>query len=73
MKIYLLILAVVPVAIFIWWIRLKDRYEKEPIIKLISYFILGIVVSILAIVFELYLNKLDIFTGIAKIYILHFL
>ncbi len=74
MKIDLLILAVIPVAIFIWWIRLKDRYEKEPIIKLISYFILGIVVSILAIIFELYLNKVDIFMGVIKdLYIAFFI
>ncbi|WP_297132183.1 PrsW family intramembrane metalloprotease [Terrisporobacter sp.] len=74
MKIDLLILAVIPVAIFIWWIRLKDRYEKEPIIKLISYFILGIVVSILAIIFELYLNKVDIFMGAIKdLYIAFFI
>lgn len=74
MKIYLLILTLVPVSIFIYWIRLRDKYEKEPIIKLITYFMLGIVVSILAIVFELYLNRLDIFTGIAKdLYIAFFI
>ena len=63
MKIYILILAILPVSIFVGWIYFKDKYEKEPPIKLIEYFLLGILVSILAIVLELYFSKLNIFSG----------
>ena len=66
MKIYILILAILPVSIFVGWIYFKDRYEKEPPLKLIEYFLLGILVSILAIVLELYFSKLNIFSGIAE-------
>lgn len=65
MKIYILILAILPVSFFIGWIYFKDRYEKEPPIKLIQYFLLGILVSILAIFLELYFSKINIFSGIA--------
>ena len=65
MKIYILALAVLPVIFFVGWIYFKDRYEKEPPLKLIEYFLLGILVSILAIFLELYFSKLNIFSGIA--------
>ena len=64
MKIYLLILALIPVGCFIGWIYYKDKYEREPPIKLVEYFVLGILVSILAIFIELYLSKLNNFNGI---------
>ena len=48
MKIYILILAILPISFFIGWVYLKDKYEKEPPIKLIEYFLLGILVSILS-------------------------
>lgn len=64
MKIYILALAILPVSFFAVWIYFKDRYEKEPPIKLIEYFSLGILVSILAIFLELYFSRLNIFTGI---------
>ena len=72
MKIYILILAVLPVIIFSGWIYFEDRYEKEPIFKLIEYFLLGILVSILAIVLELYFCKLNIFSGIGEIIYISF-
>ena len=65
MKIYILALAILPVIFFVGWIYFKDRYEKEPPLKLIEYFLLGILVSILAIFLELYFSKLNIFSGIA--------
>lgn len=65
MKIYILILAILPVIFFIGWIYFKDKYDKEPPLKLLQYFMLGIVVSIVAIFLELYFSKLNIFTGIA--------
>ena len=70
MKIYLLFLALLPVSCFMIWIYYKDRYEKEPPKTLLKYFLLGILVSILSIFIELYLNKLDIFYGLlSSIYI----
>ena len=65
MKIYILILAILPISFFVGWIYLKDRYEKEPPLKLIKYFLLGILVSIFAIILELYFSKLNIFSGIS--------
>ena len=66
MKIYILILAILPVSFFIGWIYFKDKYEKEPPIKLIEYFLLGILVSVLAIFLELYFSKLNRFSGITE-------
>lgn len=63
MKIYILALAVLPVSFFVGWIYFKDKYEKEPPLKLIEYFLLGILVSILAIFLESYFSKLNIFSG----------
>lgn len=73
MKIYLLFLALLPVSCFMIWIYYKDRYEKEPPKTLLKYFLLGILVSILSIFIELYLNKFDIFYGLLSgIYIAFF-
>ena len=66
MKIYILVLAILPVSFFVGWIYYKDRYEKEPPLKLIEYFLLGILVSALAIFLELYFSKLNIFSGIVS-------
>ena len=57
MKLDLLILAIAPVATIILWIYLKDKYDKEPIRVLSKFFILGILVSILAIYAEEILIK----------------
>ena len=63
MKLDLLILAIAPVATIILWIYLKDKYDKEPIRVLSKFFILGILVSTLAIYAEEILIKTNIFTG----------
>ena len=42
MKIYILILALLPVVCFLVWIYYKDKYEKEPVAKLVQYFFMGI-------------------------------
>lgn len=63
MKLDLLILAIAPVATIILWIYLKDKYDKEPIRVLSKFFILGILVSTLAIYAERILIKTNIFTG----------
>ena len=64
MKIYILILALLPVVCFLVWIYYKDKYEKEPVAKLVQYFFMGILVSILAIFMELYLSKFNNLSGI---------
>ncbi len=70
MKITQLILAIFPVILFIIWIYLKDKYEKESIKDIIRFYVLGIVVSLLAIVIEELLIDINIFTGnINKIYL----
>ena len=52
------------------WIYYKDKYEKEPVVKLVQYFFMGILVSILAIFEELYLSKFNNLSGIeSNIYI----
>ena len=64
MKIYILILALLPVVCFLAWIYYKDKYQKEPVATLAQYFLLGILVSILAIFMELYLSKFNNLSGI---------
>lgn len=63
MAIDLLVLAVAPIIAFIFWIYLKDKYEKEPIKILAKYFILGAFISIFAIIIEKFLMKINPFTG----------
>ena len=73
MKIYLLFLAILPVSCFMIWIYYKDKYDKEPILTLVKYFLVGILVSILCIFIELYFNYLNIFNGLASyIYVAFF-
>ena len=64
MKLELLVLAIAPVATIILWIYLKDKYDKEPVITLSKFFILGILVSVLAIYVEELLIKLNTFSKI---------
>ena len=73
MKLDLLILAIAPVATIILWIYLKDKYDKEPIRVLSKFFILGILVSILAIYAEEILIKTNIFTGKINIFYMSFI
>lgn len=63
MKIELLILAICPVLAFLFWIKLKDKYESEPIKILFKYFLLGIIVSIIAFFIEERLILNDFFIG----------
>ena len=64
MKISILITAVLPILGFIWWIYIKDKYEKEPPIKLFKYFILGVVGSFFAIGLEKFLITFNLYNGI---------
>lgn len=63
MRYQLLFLAIAPSAAFILWIYFKDRYEKEPIKSLVKFFFLGVVVSIVGIVIEGILMKINVWNG----------
>lgn len=73
MKLDLLILAIAPVVTIILWIYLKDKYDKEPICILSKFFIIGILVSILAIYTEETLIKINIFIGKTYIFYMSFI
>lgn len=63
MAIDLLVLALAPVVAFVFWIYLKDKYEKEPIVILVKYFVLGAILSVFAIIIERFLVKINILDG----------
>ena len=65
MKAFLLIF--LPIVGFIIWIYKKDKYDKENICVLLKYFILGILISFLAIIIEKFLLKETIFQGDTKL------
>lgn len=65
MKILLLIF--LPVIAFAFWIYKKDKYDKENILVLLKYFILGMLISFLAILIEKFLLKERIFQGDVKL------
>ena len=73
MKLELLVLAIAPVATIILWIYLKDKYDKEPVITLSKFFILGILVSVLAIYVEELLIKLNTFSKIGDMIYISFI
>lgn len=63
MKYSLLFLAIAPSVVFILWIYFKDRYEKEPLKSLGKFFFLGVVVSVVGIVIEGMLMKVNVWNG----------
>ena len=67
MKSELLILAIAPTIACMLWIYLKDKYEKEPIMVLGKFFIMGAFVSVIGIIVEGYLMKINIFYGYSNI------
>lgn len=73
MNIGLILLAIAPIIVAILWIYLKDKYEKEPKKLLAKFFILGAILSILGIVIEEYLIKINIFTGYSYIFYMSFI
>lgn len=73
MELELLVLAIAPVATIILWIYLKDKYDKEPVITLSKFFILGILVSALAIYVEELLIKLNTFSKIGYMIYISFI
>ena len=73
MKINLLLLAIAPTIACILWIYLKDRYDKEPIMILGRFFILGTFISIIAITVENFLMKINIFEGYSNLIYISFI
>lgn len=72
MKFELLALALAPTIGIILWIYLKDKYDREPIIVLGKFFILGVFISIIAITLESVLIKVNIFNGYSSIIYMSF-
>ncbi len=60
---YYLILALTPIIICLFWIYLKDKYQKEPIKVLLKYFVFGIICGSLAFYIEEILLRVNIFIG----------
>lgn len=73
MKIELIILAVLPILAYMIWIYLKDKYDKEPIILLVKFFVLGALISIFGIMIEEILIKKSVFTGYSNILYMSFI
>ncbi|MBQ3421987.1 MAG: PrsW family intramembrane metalloprotease, partial [Romboutsia sp.] len=67
MKIEILILAISPIIACIFWIYLKDKYDKEPTSALTKYFCLGILTSFICIIVENLLQRLYSSQGISFI------
>lgn len=63
MKFELLILAIAPTIGVMLWIYLKDKYDKEPVMVLGKFFVIGVFISIIAIMLEFILLKINSFTG----------
>lgn len=74
----LLLLCIIPVFILLWYIYIKDQFEKEPIYLLISLFIGGFIACLisifLSILFKKYFpflhlpyNKMNIYQIIFKV------
>lgn len=63
MRYSFLLLAIAPTIACILWIYLKDKYEKEPLKTLAKFFCLGILVSLIGIIIESILMRLNIWSG----------
>lgn len=73
MKIISLIVALLPVLLFLIWIYKKDKYNKEPIKDLVKFYIIGVMISFVAIVIERKLVDFNVFEGIYSQLYLSFL
>lgn len=63
MRFDLLILSLFPVIIFLIWINIKDKYNKEPLKNILKYFVLGIFCSFVAVYFEDLFLSYEFFIG----------
>lgn len=73
MSINLFILAIAPTITYLIWIYLKDKYDREPVKELSKFFTLGVLVSVIAIMFEWVLLKFDYIKGYTNIIYLSFI
>ncbi len=63
-QIYLILLAVLPGAIFSLFIIIQDRFDREPVMMLIKVFVAGMVSTLPTILVEILGQSLNIFSGI---------
>lgn len=73
MKLNLLILSIAPTIAFIVWCYLKDKYDKEPIIVLCKFFILGAFISVIAIIAEDFLIDINRYSGYSYLLYMSFI
>ncbi|WP_042277094.1 PrsW family intramembrane metalloprotease [[Clostridium] dakarense] len=73
MKLNLLILSIAPTIAFIIWCYLKDKYDKEPIIILCKFFILGAFISVIAIIAEDFLIDINRYSGYSNLLYMSFI
>lgn len=73
MKYNLLILAVVPTIAFILWIYLKDKYDREPIMILCKFFLLGAFISVIVIMVEDFLIGINKYSGYSNMIYMSFI
>lgn len=59
----LVALALAPVLTVIFYIYIKDKYEREPLGLLLRSFFMGVLSIIPAILLETFAAKIDVFTG----------
>ncbi len=52
MKIISIIVALIPIFIFLVWIYKKDKYDKEPIRNIVKFYVMGILISFIAMMIE---------------------
>lgn len=73
MSLNIFTLAIAPTIAYIFWIYLKDKYDKEPINRLVKFFLLGVFMGVIALIIEFILLKLDILTGYTSIIYISFI
>lgn len=73
MSLNIFTLAIAPTIAYIFWIYLKDKYDKEPINRLVKFFLLGVFMGVIALIIEFILLKLDILTGYKSIIYISFI
>lgn len=73
MSLNIFTLAIAPTIAYIFWIYLKDKYDKEPINRLVKFFLLGVFMGVIALIIEFILLKLNILTGYTSIIYISFI
>lgn len=73
MKLSLLILSIAPTIVFILWFYIKDKYDKEPIMLLCKFFVLGAFISVIAIIAEDFLIDINRYDGYSYLLYMSFI